>query len=223
MKKFLCILCMLIFVQVIAFSDEASSDFYKTEITQDIFNRIYGKSYKVDCKIPLENLKFIHILHKNAEGKVLEGEMICNTAIADDLLEIFQALYQAGYPIERMQLVDEYNAVDEASMQADNSSCFNYRTISGTTKISMHGQGLAVDINPLYNPYHLIKDNGSVHIEPETGVKYTDRTGSFPYKIEPDDLCVKLFKEHGFEWGGDWSVKGYQLYKDWQHFEKEIK
>lgn len=157
------------------------------------------------------------------DGVTHEGEMICNKAIADDLLEIFQALYEAKYPIERMQLVDEYNAEDEASMSANNSSCFNYRTISGTNKVSMHGRGLAIDINPLYNPYYLVKDNGNVHVEPAGGAAYADRTKSFDYKIEPDDLCCHLFKEHGFEWGGDWFVKGYKLFKDYQHFEKEVK
>ena len=69
-------------------------------------------------------------------------------------------------------------------------------------------------------PYHLVKDNGSVHIEPAGGAAYLDRTKSYDYKIEPDDLCVKLFKEHGFDWGGDWARSGYKLYKDYQHFEK---
>lgn len=200
-----------------AFSD---GNFYKKEINSAIFNKIKGKSYKDNCTVPLEELNFIHILHTDVEGRVHEGQMICSKAIADDLLEIFQALYEANYPIERVHLVDEYNADDEASMSDNNTSCFNYRTISGTNKVSMHGRGLAVDINPLYNPFHLVKDNGSVHIEPAGGAAYLDRTRSFDYKIESDDLCVRLFKEHGFEWGGDWAVKGYRLYKDYQHFEK---
>ncbi len=220
MKKILCIFCIFILLPFFAFSDE---NFYKKEINSEIFAKIKGKSYKDNCTVPLNELNFIHILHIDVEGGIHEGEMICNKSIADDLLEIFQALYEANYPIERVHLVDEYNADDETSMSANNTSCFNYRTISGTNKVSMHGRGLAVDINPLYNPFHLIKDNGSVHIEPADGSAYLDRTKSFDYKIEADDLCVQLFKEHGFDWGGDWAVKGYKLYKDYQHFEKEIK
>ena len=219
MKKLLCIFCIFILWTNFAFSDE---NFYKKEINSDIFVKIKGKSYKDNCLMPLEDLNFIHILHIDVEGRIHEGEMICNKGIADDLLDIFQALYEAKYPIERVRLVDEYNADDETSMSANNSSCFNYRTISGTNKISMHGRGLAVDINPLYNPYHLVKDNGSVHIEPAGGAAYLDRTKSFDYKIESDDLCVKLFKAHGFDWGGDWARTGYKLYKDYQHFQKEI-
>ncbi len=218
MKKILCILCIFINTANFAFSDE---NFYKKEINSEIFARIKGKSYKDNCTIPLADLNFIHILHIDVEGYVHEGEMICNKAIADDLLEIFKALYEANYPIERVRLVDEYNADDEASMEANNSSCFNYRTISGTNKVSMHGRGLAVDINPLYNPYYL-KKQGSVRIEPAGGRPYVDRTRSFDYKIEKDDLCCQLFMEHGFEWGGDWKVKGYEVFHDYQHFEKEI-
>ena len=220
MKRFLCIFCIFINIAFFAFSDE---NFYKNDINPALFDRIKGKSYKDYCTIPLSDLSFIHILHIDVEGRVHEGEMICNAAIADDLLGIFQALYEANYPIEKVRLVDEYNADDETSMSANNSSCFNYRTISGTNKVSMHGRGLAVDINPLYNPYHLVKDNGSVHIEPAGGAAYLDRTQSFDYKIEADDLCVQLFKAHGFEWGGDWARKGYRLYKDYQHFAKDVK
>ena len=220
MKQFLCILCIIINTPFFAFSDE---NFYKKEINSALFDKINGKSYKSDCKIPLSELTFIHILHIDVEGYVREGEMICNKAIADDLLEIFKALYEANYPIEKVRLVDEYNADDQASMGDNNTSCFNYRTISGTNKVSMHGRGLAVDINPLYNPYHLVKGNGSEHIEPAGGAAYVDRSKSFDYKIEADDLCVQLFKAHGFEWGGDWVVKGYKVFRDYQHFEKEIK
>lgn len=76
-----------------------------------------------------------------------------NKAIAEDVLAIFRQLYEAEYPIEKVRLVDEYDADDEASMSDNNSSAFNFRFISHTTKISKHGLGMAVDINTLYNPY----------------------------------------------------------------------
>ena len=139
--------------------------------------------------------------------------MICHRVIAEDLLEIFEELYEQGYPIERMRLVDEYGAVDEDSMADNNSSCFNYRVISHTTIISKHGLGIAVDINPLYNPYTKMVD-GARTVEPANGEAYLDRGADFPYKIDENDLCYKLFIEHGFEWGGAWTSS-----KDYQHFE----
>ena len=110
--------------------------------------------------------------------------------------------------------MDDYNADDETGMRDNNSSCFNFRFVSQTTRISKHGLGLAVDINTLYNPYHKFV-NGKEIIEPATGKDYLDRTKKFPYKIEENDLCCQLFKEHGFLWGGNcWSDR-----QDFQHFE----
>lgn len=191
----------------------SSEDFYISEITDELFDRMKGKSYKDDCNVPREDLRYIHILHKDLEGNTCEGEMVCHKIIAQDLLEIFEELYLNDYPIEHMVLIDEYGADDETSMTANNSSCFNYRVISHTTKISKHGLGIAVDINPLYNPYTKIVD-GTRIVEPAAGEPYLDREADFPYKIDEDDLCYKLFIEHGFEWGGSWTSA-----KDYQHFE----
>ena len=192
---------------------ETKDDFYITTISDEIFARMKSKSYKDECNVPIEDLRYIHVLHKDLEGNTLEGEMVCHEVIAQDLLEIFEELYLNNYPIERMVLVDDYDADDEASMTANNSSCFNYRCVSHTTKISKHGLGIAVDINPLYNPYTKIVD-GTRTIEPAAGAPYLDRDADFPYKIDENDLCYKLFIEHGFTWGGSWTNS-----KDYQHFE----
>ena len=109
---------------------------------------------------------------------------------------------------------DEYDADDEASMRDNNSSAFNFRFISHTTKVSKHGLGMAVDINPLYNPY-VKAVKGETSIEPAVAAAYVDRSGDFPYKIDHDDLCYKLFTKYGFTWGGDWEHS-----KDYQHFER---
>lgn len=193
-----------------------TENFYGIEFTadSDIFARIKGKSYKDDCTVPLEDLRYLHVLHVGFDGQTHEGEIICNKAIAEDLLEIFEQLYEAGYQIEKIKLVDEYNAEDEASMADNNSSCFNFRFISHTTKISNHGKGMAIDINPLYNPY--IKTvNGNLNIEPANSTSYVDRAADFPHKIDETDLAYQLFTAHGFSWGGAWTTS-----KDYQHFEK---
>ena len=192
---------------------EGNEGFYMSKIDDEIFARIKGKSFKDNCTLPLEDLRYIHVLHKDLEGNTHEGEMICNVYIAYDLIDIFMKLYEAGYPIEKIRLVDEYNADDETSMRDNNSSSFNFRFISHTTKISKHGLGLAVDINTLYNPY-IKETSGKRILEPATAEKYVDRSRDFPYKIDTEDLCYKLFTEHGFEWGGSWKTV-----KDYQHFE----
>ena len=186
--------------------------FYISEITDDIFARIKGKSFKDDCTLPREDLRYLHVLHKDKDDKVHEGEMIVNKHIAEDVLDILRELYKNSYPIQKIRLVDEYDADDERSMEDNNSSCFNFRLISHTNRISNHGLGLAVDINTLYNPYTKVVDGKRI-IEPVTGEPYLDRNASFDYKITKDDLCYKLFIGHGFEWGGEWPDR-----KDYQHF-----
>lgn len=189
------------------------NSFYISEIPNEIFTLMQGKSYKDNCTVPYEDLRYIHILHKDFEGNTKEGELVVNRLIAEDILEIFRELYNQNYPIEKVKLVDEYNADDEASMSDNNSSAFNFRFISYTTTISKHGLGLAIDINTLYNPY--IKTvNGALNIEPANATEYVDRDKEFEHKIDHNDLCYRLFTEHGFEWGGDWSSA-----KDYQHFE----
>ena len=192
-----------------------ADDFYISEIPDDIFAKMQGKSYKEDCTVPREDLRYVHVRHMGFDGEAKDGELVVNKAIADDVLAIFEELYKADYPIEKVRLVDEYDADDEASMSDNNSSAFNFRFISHTTRISRHGLGKAVDINTRYNPYVKTVD-GKLSIEPANGADYVDRSKDFPHKIDHEDLCYKLFKEHGFTWGGDWTHS-----KDYQHFERD--
>lgn len=193
--------------------EELLDGFYITEITDEIFARIKGKSFKEDCTLSREDLRYLHLLHKTLDGQIREGEMIVNYHIAQDVLNIFQKLYENDYPIEKIRLVDEYDAIDEPSMADNNSSAFNFRYISYTTTVSKHGLGLAIDINPRYNPYTKMID-GKRSVEPANGVEYLDRSKDFDYKIDENDLVYQLFTAHGFEWGGSWKHA-----KDYQHFE----
>ena len=162
-------------------------------------------------------MRYVHIIHYDFDGKLAEGELICHNSIAEDLVEIFYDLYASEYQIEKVTLIENYNGDDTASMADNNTSCFNYRVVDGTKSLSKHALGLAVDINPLYNPYIRYDKKGGQTVSPVEGEAYADRTVSFPYKIDPDDLCYRLFTEHGFTWGGNWNSS-----KDYQHFQKAL-
>ena len=192
---------------------DPADSFYAEEISDAIFARMAGKSFPDECTTPREDLRYLHLLYKDIDGRAHEGEMVCNEIIADKLIDIFRKLYEADYPIERMSLVDDYDADDDASMLDNNTSCFNFRYVSGTNSISKHGLGLAVDLNPFYNPYIHVLD-GVKLIEPEGSEPYADRSLDFDYKIDEDDLAYRLFKEAGFTWGGSWKNS-----KDYQHFQ----
>lgn len=193
-----------------------NSLFYSKELDQGIIDRITGKSYKEDCDVPYSDLRYIRVLHTDFDGQTRIGEMIVNKAIAQDVADIFKELYSISYPIEKMLLIDEYDADDLKSMADNNTSAFNFRFIEGTKKRSVHSDGLAIDINPLYNPFIRTRDN-KTEILPENAAEYADRTKDNIYYINKDDPCYKAFTSRGFTWGGEWKNS-----KDYQHFEKKI-
>ena len=196
---------------------ETGKYFYSKEIPDDVFRRMQGKSFPKGCTVKRSDLRYLRVLHRNLDGQTQVGEMVCNKAISSDLIDIFRSLYDARYPIERMVLIHDYGADDGRSMAANNTSCFNFRFITGSqTKVSKHGMGMAVDLNPLYNPY--VKGN---KVEPAEGRPYAfSRNPPAGEKwasliINRSSLPCRLFVKHGFRWGGAW-----KSLKDYQHFEK---
>lgn len=169
--------------------------------------------------VSYSDLCYMNVQYYDFDGEIQTGELICNKGIAQDLVEIFYELYLNEYRIEKIRLIDEYGGDDTASMEDNNTSCFNYRVVDGTTSLSKHALGCAIDINPFYNPYVVYNKNGSgeTYISPKGSERYADRSQNFPYKIDENDLCYKLFKEHGFIWGGNWNSS-----KDYQHFQKVV-
>ncbi len=194
-------------------------DFYYEPLSPQLQEYITGVSYPEEGadEISYEDLSYVHVLYYDFNKESTQGELICNNAISKDLVEIFYELYIAEYQIEKITLIEQYDGDDTASMEDNNTSCFNYRTVDDSNKLSKHALGLAIDINPFYNPYiRYTKDGGQI-ISPANSEIYVDRTSSFPYKIDTQDLCYRLFIEHGFTWGGNWNSS-----KDYQHFQKVI-
>lgn len=227
-------------VEKVTDSIEYEAGFFYQPLTYPVIHRITGISYpmsKTDAAllsleappnilsdeemaslaVSYEDLRYMNILYYDFNGDVQTGELICNKAIADDLIEIFYELYKNEYQIESVRLIDDYNGDDTASMKANNTSCFNYRPVDGTSSLSKHALGCAIDINPFYNPYVVFNKGkaGETYISPAGSEIYADRSKVFAYKIDENDLCYKLFKEHGFTWGGNWNSC-----KDYQHFQK---
>lgn len=196
-------------------------------VSRHLMHRIRGISYRENEQISPAELRYLRIPYIDFNGETRTGEMICNHSIAIPLLDIFHTLFEHHYPIERIQLVDDFQADDDLCCLKNNTSCFNYRTIAGTDTLSRHAFGMAVDVNPFFNPYvTYINKNTDTHglpgssgmgvrISPPGSEAYADRERDFPHKIGPGDLCYELFISHGFTWGGDWTHC-----KDYQHFEQ---
>lgn len=190
--------------------------FYQETLSDTLIERITGSSYHENDDISLDQLRFLHVLYYDFNSEIKDGELICNKQIADDLLEIFSTLYDNAYQIDKIQLIDVYDADDDLSCADDNTACFNYRVVAGSTTLSKHALGMAIDINPFYNPYVTYPD-GKERISPAGSEVYADRSNDNPHMIRKGDLCYQLFIDHGFTWGGEW-----KSLKDYQHFQKVI-
>lgn len=202
-------------VDIRAFSEEELDKcFYFEEISDAVFERMEGNSYGEDCTVPLSELRYVRVLHYGFDGAVHIGELVVNQAIAQDVIDIFRELFEAEYPIEKMVLIDAYGGNDDASMADNNTSCFNFRVVEGTASLSKHAYGLAIDVNPLYNPYIPVRDGAEV-VLPAAAEAYADRTAACEYYIRHGDVCYEAFAGRGFTWGGDWTTE-----KDYQHFSK---
>jgi hypothetical protein len=163
--------------------------------------RIENKSWRdVEPRCPrLDALAYVVVDHVTFDGGVARGELVVAAPLAPRAVDLFRRLYQLGFPIRQMKLVDDYDASDDRSMSADNSSAFNFRLIAGTELLSQHALGRAIDINPVENPWR--KPD---RIVPAEGIPYADRTNVRPGMIVRPGPVVAIFDECGWEWGGDW-------------------
>jgi hypothetical protein len=144
--------------------------FSSQAIPDSVWQIMQGRTWHDNPYIRRSDLRYLRISHYDLEGHPHVGELICNKLIAQKLLIIFRELYAAHYPIQQMRLPDNYGADDERQMRANNTSCFCYRNVSGSKNLSKHARGLAIDINPLYNPYiKYSKKDGHQIVEPVTG------------------------------------------------------
>lgn len=168
-----------------------------------------------DC--PPEVLKqqaLLEVFYWSFDGKIHKGQMVVDRSLVSEVEQVFATAFQAKFPISRVVPVSRYGWDDDASMNDDNTSAFNYRTIFGTDIMSRHARGRAIDINPLLNPHYrgdgTIVPKGAVYQAGEPGV------------LVEGDLVVAAFTNAGWIWGGkasegwDISVFGH----DYQHFEK---
>ena len=178
-----------------------------------IISRMENVSWKVSSPVQLKDLSYLQVAYWGFDDTIKQGELVVHKLIAKEVLEIFKELYEAKFPIEKINLIDHYGAEDESSMADNNTSSYCFREVLGQPgSISKHSYGLAIDINPAQNPY--VKGNA---ILPKEGSNYLDRDNIRKGMIVIDDPCHGAFKSKGWTWGGDWKTM-----KDYQHFEKTI-
>jgi hypothetical protein len=178
-------------------------------IDRDLRQRMIGNSWHRGCPVPLRDLRLLKLRHRDFRGETRPGRMIVHETAAPRILRVFRRLYRVGFPIRRMRLVDAYGADDHRSMNADNTSAFNCREVSGRPGVwSRHAYGRAIDLNPVENPYV-----SGAHVSPAKGRPYVNRGRLRKGMIPPRGHVVRAFAAVGWKWGGNWSGT-----RDYQHF-----
>ncbi|CAN5816461.1 M15 family metallopeptidase [soil metagenome] len=167
-------------------------------------------SWRPGCPVPPEELRRVTIRHWGFDDAVHQGELVVHVDAVDAIEGVFRSLFDARFPLERVELVDRYDGDDDRSMAANNTSAFNCREIAGRPGVwSEHAYGRAVDLNPVQNP----NVSSSGRVEPPAGTAFTDRDPAAPGLIRADGPAVTGFDAVGWSWGGNWSSS-----KDYQHF-----
>ena len=155
----------------------------------------------------INQITLIDVEYYSFDNKLHKGQLLLNKKAVNDIKNIFEFIKSSHFPVAKVIPVVKYNWSDQASMEDNNTSAFNYRKVKGYKVLSPHSYGLAIDINPLQNPHVKGKT-----IQP-LNAKYDVKA---PGTIVTDSKLVSEFRKRGWQWGGLWRSS-----KDYQHFEKK--
>lgn len=172
-----------------------------------------GVVWRKGCPVPLEHLKRVSMRYRGFDGKTYSGVLVVHRNAVPAVRVAFSRMFAAGVPIRRMQPIEAYGGSDAKSMAANNTSALNCRRSTGSaTSWSRHAYGMAIDINPIENPY--VTRSGRV--DPIAGKAFTNRARPRPGMLTPGSAGVKAFTTAGWKWGGTWASA-----KDYQHFSND--
>jgi hypothetical protein len=168
-----------------------------------------GRSWHSGCPVSLSQLRLVTVGYRGFDGRAHTGAIVVNADVARAVVTVFHRLYDAHFPIRRMEPVDAYGGSDFRSIEADNTSSFNCRPATGSTHWSNHAYGRAIDVDPIENPY--ISGGKTSH---PASVPYLNRSRVRPGMAVADGVLVRAFAAVGWGWGGSWSGST----QDTQHF-----
>jgi hypothetical protein len=167
-------------------------------------------SWHRGCPVAPAELRRLRLAYWGFDGRRHGGALVVNARAVGPLTRVFSRLYAARFPLRRMRPIDAYGGNDERSLDADNTAAFNcrYAVASGPKRWSVHAYGLAVDVNPVENPYVL-----GARVHPRAGRAYLDRSRRRRGMALRGGALVRAFAAVGWSWGGRWSSS-----PDYQHF-----
>ena len=204
----------------------AHSRFIQMPLSASIKSDMLAKTiWQHGCPVAMERLVLLNLSYIDFDGKEQHsGQMVVFDVMADAVLDIFRILYLNRFPVYSIKLINDFDGDDVRSLKANNTSCFNYRKIINSDKYSIHSYGMAIDLNPIQNPYLDTEYRGgkkNIQVLPPEGMSYVNRANIRKGMVESyvdarkKQSVVSLFKDKGFKiWGGDWNFP-----IDWQHFQ----
>lgn len=182
------------------------------ELKQELINKkIWAKS----CPVDIERLRIITVSYIDFDGNSHDdGKLICLDVVALSAIDVFRDLYEMKFPLAKINIINDYDGDDDASMEDNSCACFNYRDIANSTLISIHSYGLAIDINPIQNPFVMLDHTkGMAQICPIEGTNYMNRLNMRKGMVT--EKVIAIFKKYGFTvWGGNWNTP-----LDYHHFQ----
>jgi hypothetical protein len=210
-RRTVCLLAVLCLLGAIPTAATASSPpaFGYGPIDAATKQRMIGVSWHRGCPVGLSELRLLKVRHWGFDGRVHRGRLVVHADSARGMVRVMRNLFRHRFKIRRMRLVDAYGGDDHRSMAADNTSAFNCRFVSGTSRWSEHAYGRAIDVNPVENPYA----DSDGYVSPPAGAPFRDRDQRAKGLIHRGGNAVRAFAAIGWEWGGDWDWP-----KDYQHF-----
>lgn len=159
-----------------------------------------GGSHQDGCPVAIEDLRYLTMSFRGFDAEVHTGEMVVHADVAEEVVEIFRRLFEAGFPIEEMRLVTDADLQAPPTGDGNNTAGYVCRAVRGGSRPSAHALGLAIDVNPFLNPY--VRDD---LVLPELASAYVDRTNVRPGMILEGDVVVQAFDDFGWTWGGRWN------------------
>jgi hypothetical protein len=165
----------------------------------------------------LDTLSLISVTHFGFDGKTHEGHIVIHKDLQGDVRDFFSRALELTFPIAKVIAVSDpqYSWSDERSCEDNNTSGFNYRPMTGGTRLSKHALGRAFDVNPFQNPYLRFGVGGAEEARiPKQAVYEANQPGTLS-KNHPLVLCML---ERGWKWGGNWNPA--EGVVDYQHFER---
>jgi hypothetical protein len=170
-------------------------------------------AWRPSCPQPLAGLRVLTVAHWGFDRRPHTGQVVVNERAAGPLAKVFRRLFELRFPIRHLTLADAYGPGRSAPDKDISGSFDCSRAVpspcdpGAPTGWSNHAYGLAIDLNPIENPYTC----GGRVFQPASR-PYLDRSRLRRGMITPEVL--RAFHSVGWGWGGEWPGGT----KDYTHF-----